>query len=296
MSDARTLLRAKRQESSARISHPYASYTSTGTLRCLACSVPVKSAGMWEGHIGSKAHRVAVRTLKTKEEQEEKEREMKRNGKRKAEDDGIEMDVDTAEENVNGTVPTNNAKKRRTSVESEPTQPPSSKTKGFPADFFSDPSQAPILSTADEDEDGGEEPGTAQPNANAPSDKPKSQIDLEWEQFQASLLNPSAAVEEQEDERRAAFERATVVAEPELVPSAPGFPPAVTGETEPLEEKKEETDEEKQRRKEQEDRELIMDRLIEEERVQEEADERVGLLRARVEALKKAREAKRKAK
>ena len=59
-----------------------------------------------------------------------------------------------------------------------------------------------------------------------------------------------------------------------------------------LAEEREETEEEKLRRKEQEERELIMDRLIEEERAQEEADERVGLLKAKVEAMKRMREAK----
>ena len=54
----------------------------------------------------------------------------------------------------------------------------------------------------------------------------------------------------------------------------------------------EETEEEKRRRVEREERELIMDRLVEEERAQEEADLRVGLMRSRVEALKKAREAR----
>ncbi|KAL5526862.1 hypothetical protein ACEPAF_8589 [Sanghuangporus sanghuang] len=287
MADARSLLRARRQESEARISHPYASYASTGQLRCSACGISIKTAAMWEGHIGSKAHRVAVRNMKALEEAE-RMKEMKKLGKRKAEA-GDEMDVDDARAPQNGT---NIVKKRKTSVEPDGVRP-SPQAGALPADFFSDPSQAPVLSTLDEED----EDSQAVPPEPPAKDQPKSQIDLEWEQFQASLLATTIVEEEQEDDRRAAFERATVAAEPELVATnANGFPEGVTGDANgaALEEKEEETEEEKRLRKEQEERELIMDRILEEERAQEEADERVGRLKARVEALKKAREARRK--
>ncbi|KAL5526040.1 hypothetical protein ACEPAG_7378 [Sanghuangporus baumii] len=287
MADARSLLRAKRQESEARINHPYASYTSAGQLRCSACGISIKTAAMWEGHIGSKAHRVAVRNMKALEEAE-RAKEMKKLGKRKAEA-GDEMDVDDARAPENGT---NIVKKRRTSVEPDGVRP-NPQAGALPADFFSDPSQAPVLSTIDEED----EERQAVPPEPPAKDQPKSQIDLEWEQFQASFLAPTAVEEEQEDDRRAAFERATVAVEPELVATnANGFPEGVTGDANgaELEEKKEETEEEKRLRKQQEERELIMDRILEEERAQEEADERVGRLKARVEAIKKAREARRK--
>lgn len=327
MSDARTLLRAKRQE--ARIQHPFAAYTSSGQLRCTACSTPVKSSAMWEGHLGSKPHRLAVARLREAEaakaqaqaEQEERERK----GKRKAEDEG-DMDVDM--EDGSGVHKDSSrmesAKKRRTSEEpsvGDAQHAPSTKTtktSGFPVDFFSDPSQAPVLSTLDSDSE--DEPTENPPVPNAPpptsstnsntQNANKTQLDLEWEAFQASLNT----TEDREEDQRAAYDRATVFAEPELAPSAvngtSGFPPGATpdvvaangvpsgpGEEDSVGlEEKEETEEEKRARKEREERELIMDRLIEEERLQEEADERVGLLKARVEALKKAREAKRAAK
>ncbi|KAH8117732.1 hypothetical protein DFH11DRAFT_1686917 [Phellopilus nigrolimitatus] len=269
MADARALLRARREET--RITHPHARYTSAGQLRCAACGAPVKSAAMWEGHIGSKAHRVAAAALRAREEEARRREEGERLGKRKAGDEWTWMrDVDS------------HAKKRRLSEEPHPPAMESA-AGGFPADFFSDPAQAPTLSAgADGEGDEGED------NAE-PDETEKTQLEREWAQFQASL---AAAAEARDDDRRETFERATVFAEPEIVGGGTeGFPPAVAGAPEPAE--AEETEEERRRRKETEDRELIMDRLVEEERVQEEADERVGLLKARVEALKKAREAKR---
>ena len=266
MADARSLLRAKRQESEVRVNHPYASYTSTGQLRCSACGVPIKTAAMWEGHVGSKAHRVAVRNMKALEEAK-RVKELKRLGKRKAEaGDEMEVDGDSQLQQENGT---NAAKKRKTSAEPEDLQPAPPAGGGvLPLDFFSDPSRAPILSTANEEDD--EENGPV-PSAPPAKGQPKSQVDLEWEQFQASLLAPTAAEEEQEDERRAAFERATVAAEADLVATnANGFPEGVAEDASgaELEEKKEETEEEKRLRKEREERELIMDRILEEVRSQ----------------------------
>ena len=71
MADVRALLKAKRQE--VRITHPYAAYGANGALRCTACGAAIKFAGAWEGHLGSKAHRVAVANLRAKEEEEEEE-------------------------------------------------------------------------------------------------------------------------------------------------------------------------------------------------------------------------------
>ena len=141
-----------------------------------------------------------------------------------------------------------------------------------------------------EDEEDEEEPSTqaqqAQPNA------PKTEVDLEYERFQAALLNTED--EDREEGKLEAYHRATVAAEPELVNNTlEGLPQQTEGEL--MEEllPKGETEEEKRARIEREERELIMDRLLEEERAQEEADSRVNLLKNKLEALKKAREAKR---
>ena len=236
----------------------------------------MKQASMWEGHIGSKAHRVAV--VKLKEAEEERRIAEKRKAEEQDDEEGSA------------------SKKRRFSEESdedESAMPMTSASKGnasgFPADFFSDPSRAVPLPGDDDDE--GEQPTTLPPGTQEAALQTKSALDLEWEAFQAALLkNPD---EDKDEEQRDAFNRATVFAEPELVvadDSANGFPPAVGTEPEAVEmEHKEETEEEKRKRKEQEERELIMDRLIEEERIQEEADARVSLLKAKLDAVKKAR-------
>ena len=55
-------------------------------------------------------------------------------------------------------------------------------------------------------------------------------------------------------------------------------------------------EEARRRRKEQDERELIMDRLLEEEQAQEEADARVSVLKNKLDALRKKREAAKAAK
>lgn len=56
MADARSLLRAER--ASRRITHPNASYSSAGALRCNVCNVPVKAGteAAWKAHLHSTAH------------------------------------------------------------------------------------------------------------------------------------------------------------------------------------------------------------------------------------------------
>ncbi|KAI0774975.1 hypothetical protein BD413DRAFT_603019 [Trametes elegans] len=320
MADARALLRAKRQE--AHIDHPLASYSASGQLRCLACGTAVKHATAWEGHIGSKAHRTAAARLREQRAREEQERERERESlKRKAAevedaDQAADGGADQGDEPEGHAAPGGNAhgrrggaelhaKKARVAAESAAAGGPPSPTPAdalprpaaaraaLPADFFSDPSQAPP--PPDEDEDDGD--GDANANAGATGDA----LDAEWAQFQASVVN-APGLDAPEADVRETYERATVFAEPVLAPEVPrGFPvSAVAGEGEQAEgegEEEEELDEEALRRKkEREDRELIMDRLLEEEQAQEEADARVAQLKAKLDALKKRREAARAAK
>ncbi|KAI0648869.1 hypothetical protein C8Q79DRAFT_891128, partial [Trametes meyenii] len=275
--DARALLRAKRQE--ARIDHPLAAYTSSGQLRCLACGTAVKHAAAWEGHIGSKAHRTSAARLR-----DERARE---NLKRKA----AEQD-----ENSDG-----GQDEAAAAAEPQPRPAAAAPAHGnarsaLPADFFSDPSQAPAVPEVDSDADEEMEEATDK-------DKPKDArgehegpdtLDLEWQQFQASVVNAPDV--------RETYERATVFAEPVLAAEVPqGFPGSAMGTGEDVAgadaEGAGELDEEGQRRKkEQEERELIMDRLLEEEQAQEEADARVVQLKTKLEALRQKREAARSAK
>ncbi|KAI0350054.1 hypothetical protein OH77DRAFT_1431441 [Trametes cingulata] len=283
MADARALLRAKRQE--ARIDHPLASYTSAGQLRCIACSTIVKHATAWEGHIGSKTHRTnAARLREERAREEQRLAEERESLKRKA----MEVDGEDEEGGEGSDTAQEPAKKPRVESSEEPrptaTSTGASARSVLPADFFSDPSQAPPPPEDDEEVD--ERAGDMQVAGNK-KDGAADVLDLEWEQFQKTVVNAPDV--------RETYEHATIVAEPVLAPEIPqGFPGATADEAAEV---VEELDEEALRRKkEQEERELIMDRLLEEEQAQEEADARVTQLKSKLEALKKKREAAKAAK
>ncbi|KZV77244.1 hypothetical protein PENSPDRAFT_679436 [Peniophora sp. CONT] len=275
MADARALLKAKRAET--RISHPYASYTSSNQLRCTICSTSVKHASAWEGHLGSKAHRTNVMKAKeaerrkVQEEEEARRMQEKLGDKRRA---GSEEDEE------------GRGKRMRTDDEDEGEA--NGEGGGFPADFFSDPTRVVPEGGEDEDEDTEMADASAPVPAPAAAPQPQSVLDDEWAAFQQTVLQPAQSSEN--NTQQDTFARATVFAEPQLVTDSTqsGFP----AEPEPEPELTEEQQANKERqRKEVEDRELIMDRLLEEERAQEEADERVSALKGRLEMLKRQRAA-----
>ncbi|KAF8440275.1 hypothetical protein L210DRAFT_894055 [Boletus edulis BED1] len=269
MSDVRSLLKAKRQE--IRIDHPLASYTSSGQLRCTVCETNIKHPSAWDGHLGSKAHRTnAVRIRE--EERRRKELEMEEEAKRlkrKVLEDDMDEDTDAT---------TSTAKKSRIT----PTPQPS--TSGLPLDFFSDPSRAPLSSRndSDDEEETGATAATTQPTIGGGD----SALDQEWIQFQQSLINPPDA--------GATYDRATIFAEPELVSDpTEGLPTHDDTDAAPVARVDEGGE---RRRKDQEERELIMDRLLDEEQAQEEADMKVAVMKNRLAALRQRREASRSAK
>ncbi|KAH9999216.1 hypothetical protein BJV74DRAFT_767405 [Russula compacta] len=322
MADVRALLKAKRQE--ARINHPYASYGANGALRCTACGVAIKFASAWEGHLGSKAHRVALANLRakattTKEEEEEEDQMVvvetratalsKRKAAEEQQQEGDGRDGGQMEN-----------KKRQRTEEREAAPPGAGASRPFPMDFFSDPARAPPPTRDDEDEDEmdqdqEQEQGEGGIKATA---APKSQFETEWAAFERDLQSlrshPPNANEEEEgsttitaDAPQEMYAGATIAVEPELVPKFVGLPPgsgsgAGAGAAEMDEgggagatagagagaEAKAEGEERK--RKEVEERELIMDRLLEEERAQEDAYNRVSLLKNRVQMFKRKRE------
>ncbi|KAJ7726056.1 hypothetical protein DFH07DRAFT_246031 [Mycena maculata] len=260
MADVRALLKAKRQE--VQIDHPLASY-SNGQLRCVACG-PVKHASAWQGHLGSKLHRTTVARLKEEErlreaqriKQEEEEQHVS-HAKRKAEEQDSDSDMES--------------KRRKL-------EDPSSQ---FPADFFSDPSRAPLPPQSDDEED------EDKPPAIQPVSAPATSMDAEWERFQRDVVNAT--------DHRETYENATIMAEPVFASETPeGFPPQ-QGDGAPDQANKLE-EEEARRRKEQDERELIMDRLLDEERAQEEADMKVTVMKNRLDALMRKRNAAKAAK
>ncbi|KAJ7650586.1 hypothetical protein FB45DRAFT_819824 [Roridomyces roridus] len=256
MADVRSLLKAKRQE--ARITHPLAVYTDAGALKCLACG-PVKHASAWEGHLGSKLHRTTVARLK-QEEERRREQEQEEEERRR------EQEVKLA------------GKRKAEDSDDSDTEPKRRKLDngGFPADFFSDPSRAPPPPPSDDEEE-----DVPMPPA------PTSTIDAEWERFQRDVVNAP--------DNHDAYQDATIVAEPVLASETPeGFPQQQmqTDDAAPEQPNEETT----RRQREQDERELIMDRLLDEERAQEEADMKVTLMKNRLDALRRKRDAAKAAK
>ena len=262
MSNVRALLKAKRQE--ARIDHPHASYNSAGQLKCSICGTTVKHATAWEGHLGSKAHRTNV--LRQREE-ERLERERSKTQPSDVEAEDTEQEGHTAvsiKRKSSEDILVDEPSEKRRKVENQ----------AMPTGFFSDPSRAPVLlSNLSDDDDSSTE--VVQPQL------PKTEIDLEYERFQMELTKPTDSLD--------VFNRATILAEPVAVSTdIPGFPAmnAETKEGKPIES----TEEEIRRKRDQEERELIMDRLLEEERAQEDADTRVLLLKNKIDMLRKRRQ------
>lgn len=259
MSDVRALLKAKRQE--VHINHPLATYSNkTGQLRCTVCNTVIKHASAWEGHLGSKSHRTSVARLKEQERSQEAPRPQDEivGGKRKVEQES----------------PIPDTKRRRVLDDNDDDDAIHLSGGALPEGFFSDPSRAPIPPRSPDPEDNSEA---------GPVTQAMSALDLEWEKFQQTVLNSP-------DERET-YDRATIFAEPELASETPdGFPPQQT--TDVVVETPNKTDEGQARReKEQDERELIIDRLLDEERAQEEADMKVSVMKGRLEALKKRRAA-----
>ena len=61
MSDIRSLLKQARQ--TRRITHPYAKYSSIGSLYCTACTQKISSEVLWESHISSSSHKQKVKDV-----------------------------------------------------------------------------------------------------------------------------------------------------------------------------------------------------------------------------------------
>jgi zinc finger protein 830 len=312
MTDVRALLKQKRQET--QISHPLASYTSSGILRCIACgtTIPLNRGGAsaWEGHIGSKAHRTAVARLREEEARREEEERVRR--KRKVVEPELQVQQDQEDTPMDEDRDEDKApsKKKRLTPAPPPAAASASNTtattsntgNGFPSDFFSDPSRAIAISAdSDSDDDNNGLSTSAQPSTSTSTSIPASPgagIDAEYAAFAAFLEAPAPA--DTESDQKETYERATLFAEAQLVTAPEGIPNSALGSHMAMESEvdaePELTDEQKRKLKEQDEAELVMDRLLEEERLQEEADAKVTSLKARLEAMKRKREAAKRAK
>jgi zinc finger protein 830 len=267
MADVRALLKAKRTERG----------TVTKSTRASAARVPKEGAGRTDGDDRRKKRKFADDTAQG------------------ASIPGVSPGAESLIESD---------KRRRLDNDSNDNQTQSGQETGFPADFFSDPPRAPAPAFPSSDEDDNDERAALSPSQPRPS--PKSIIDAEFEAFQRTISSVTQRALRPPDQE--AFARATVTAEPELLTDIPsGFPSSVLDRERPdaAEENLgptshnggaeadaadvQESEGDKFKRKEREERELIMDRLLDEERAQEEADAKVASLKARLELLKKKR-------
>ena len=141
----------------------------------------------------------------------------------------------------------------------------------LPSDFFSDTSHVPVPELlSDEADDDVNEINPAKTIVSS-----TSALDLEYNLFQRGFPEGT--------DRSQTYDQATIVAEPvPASPRIPGFPTSTAVLA--LNDGDKDT-------RDYEERELIMDRLLEEERAQEDADMRVHLMKHKFEALKKRREA-----
>ena len=257
--------------SSSRLTHPHARYDKQGRLSCALCALPVKHDALWTAHLQSKSHRERARAAEQEQEGESKKRARGEDGAapapKRRRDDG--QDEDDGEEQLG-------------------------EVDGLPADFFSDKSKAPAA--------GNVTTAPAGTSASAAADTATGEPDLDAElaAFEASLDVP--------DDGGAA---ATGAGGAPVLPSAYALGPGATisgaaveyehgapkiyDEEEEAalaangqgyedgEEEEQETEEEKRERLEREEREELLARMLEEEREQAEADDKVQVSQMQID-------------
>ncbi|CAK9783262.1 hypothetical protein CC85DRAFT_325137 [Cutaneotrichosporon oleaginosum] len=251
--DAKSLLRAKK--AAARIEHPHATYSAAGQLRCSICAVPVKQ---WDAHLLTKAHRQSV----AREKKEAAAREKKRAAP--AEEEGSS---------------------KRARIEEAPSKlPPGFFEAGHEPQVEEEDTEGARRGDDKEEEGKNEEEketgreGEKGPDADAELDAFLASLNDEPEPTALEPTKKRRTYKEQEEDGVASYSAA-----PQLVKDGE--------EREPTPEP-EETEAERRARIAREEREEVLARLEEEQRAQEDADARVDALKARMEALKKKREAR----
>jgi len=240
----------KAKRQEARIAHPFATYTPSDQLKCVVCGTLIKHASAWEGHLGSKLHRTNTTRLK-----EVKTRGIQENTDEQSVRGKRKAEMDESDKQTD--------KKRRMAEGHGRSNP----VHELPNDFFSDPSHVPVISEFPSDESNDNVINLAETTAHS-----TSVLDQEYDLFQRGFLTDHSQT----------YDRATIVAEP--VPASP-YNPEFPASTDVLAQ-----NEGEKGTKDYEERELIMDRLLEEERAQEDADMRVHLMKNKLECLKKRRE------
>jgi zinc finger protein 830 len=136
----------------------------------------------------------------------------------------------------------------------------------LPTNFFTDASRSRILTSEDDVDEQKPPIDIGSPSTQAATTTVTS-VDLEYEMFQRDVVNAA--------DHRDVYDGATVFAEAQLALETPEGFPQISNDT-GLESGEAEKDDISARAKQEHDeRELIMDRLLDEERAQEEADDKV---------------------
>ncbi|KAI9850521.1 MAG: hypothetical protein M1838_005530 [Thelocarpon superellum] len=162
MTDVRSLLRNERN--ARRITHPHATYSTTGALLCLICHVQIKSESLWDGHVRSSRHAerlknesgghglpnrsstasplVESRKRKADEREDGGSKRSKASEKVKGLPEGF-FDGGQRDEEAPETLETSAAEQPEVSPDQEETSTASASGSGLPTGFFDDPSSAP---------------------------------------------------------------------------------------------------------------------------------------------------------
>ncbi|WWC92673.1 uncharacterized protein L201_007632 [Kwoniella dendrophila CBS 6074] len=279
--DAKSLLRAKKAE--ARINHPYAAYNSAGVLRCSICAVPVKQ---WDAHLLTKQHRTSVQREKA-EQQKLAQAKLKSNSKRS-------LPVEASANNGQSPKRSKIIQKEENDDDDDDDEEGAG-TGGLPAGFFSSGNRPKSPSPSPEPET------TAGPSIPSKTVPPEPTGDSELDDFLSSLNNDDTAptvistTATKQQQSKGGIRKTYK----EIIPSQTAYEAAPVKIIQPDQqqqteepEEEEESEQERKERLEREEREEIVRRLEDEERAQEDADSRVASLKARMEMLKKRREAK----
>ncbi|KAG7558292.1 hypothetical protein FFLO_02762 [Filobasidium floriforme] len=276
MSDARSLLRAHKAQagSSQQVQDPHATTTAKGELRCSICVVSVKH---WSAHTASKQHRTSLQRVKAEED-----KAAAKAAKRRKPDPVSAQDV---MEEGPAAVSGNDA-------DDEERQTKRSKVDGLKTSGQA----APAPAIVDDELDSflssiagiAADPGPSSASDSNP--RPATKKAYKPSQPEAPTLYEAAPTLFVPDNGSTITAAPTSASNPfagRLTAQTEGPVLPDAGVVEPEEE--EETEAERHARAQREEREEIIDRLEEETRAQEDADDRVQTLKAKLEAVKRQR-------
>ncbi|GHJ83668.1 hypothetical protein NliqN6_0070 [Naganishia liquefaciens] len=274
--DARSLLRAKKAGATASASatgNPYLKIDAKGDQRCSICGVLAKH---WDAHQVSKQHKTSLQRIRQEEAAAAAAAARKKEGKKRQAVDEAPMTGPTVED-VPAGAEADRGKRVRTDDAPGPvdTSPANSLVDAELDDFLSSLSAIPDIPAETEP------PVPANKSRYKPS-QPETQTHYE----SAAVLNAPPPTKS-----TAISSGATAASNPFAgkLTKKVDIGPALPAEDVTEEAEEEETEAERRAREQREEREEIMDRLEEEQRAQEEADERVQSLKARLELVKKRR-------